>query len=111
MKISRKRINLFQKKIYDYYSRSGRLFPWRETNNPYNILVSEIMLQQTQVTRVISKYQQFLNEFPDVNKLAAAPLTHVLKAWSGLGYNRRAKYLRESANMIVKNFADRKSVV
>ena len=107
MKISRKRINLFQKKIYDYYSRSGRLFPWRETNNPYNILVSEIMLQQTQVTRVISKYQQFLNEFPDVNKLAAAPLTHVLKAWSGLGYNRRAKYLRESAGIIKNKFAGR----
>lgn len=75
--------------------------PWRKTRDPYCILVSEIMLQQTQVDRVRTKYAEFLKVFPTVNVLACASLGDVLRAWSGLGYNRRAKYLHECAKEIV----------
>ncbi len=71
--------------------------PWRETRDPYRILVSEIMLQQTQVDRVREKYKEFLKQFPAVEDLAQASLGDVLRAWSGLGYNRRAKYLHQAA--------------
>ncbi len=77
--------------------------PWRETTDPYKILVSEIMLQQTQVSRVIPKFTAFLERFPTVDELAAAKLGEVLMLWSGLGYNRRAKYLWQSAKMIKDN--------
>ncbi len=70
--------------------------PWRETRDPYRILVSEIMLQQTQVDRVREKYKEFLNRFPVVEDLAHASLGDVLRVWSGLGYNRRAKYLHQA---------------
>ena len=105
VKITKSQINSFQIKIRDYFSHSGRQFPWRETTDAYAVLVSEVMLQQTQVTRVLTKYKEFLNKFPDVNTLATASLAQVFEVWSGLGYNRRAKYLRESAEMINKNFA------
>ncbi len=75
--------------------------PWRKTKDPYRILVSEIMLQQTQVSRVLEKYKEFLKEFPTVRALARASLGDVLGVWSGLGYNRRGKYLRDAAIMIV----------
>lgn len=75
--------------------------PWRETSDPYRILISEIMLQQTQVCRVRTKYTEFLKNFPTVRALAKAPLGEVLRAWSGLGYNRRAKYLHLCAKKIV----------
>src|SRR3972149_3893172 len=88
--ISRGKIRLFQRTIWEYYKREGRDLPWRKTTDPYQILVSEIMLQQTQVERVIGKYEQFLSAFPDFPSLAQAPLKKVLSAWQGLGYNRRA---------------------
>lgn len=97
---------LFQETVWDYYGKHGRDLPWRHSESdgsfdPYKILVSELMLQQTQVTRVIPKYQEFLGQFPDVKTLAKAKLAAVLSAWNGLGYNRRAKYLRQAAQQIM----------
>jgi A/G-specific adenine glycosylase len=87
--------------VYDYYRTSGRAYlPWRQTKNPYRILVSEVMLQQTQVDRVLPKYKLFLKKFPTVSVLAQAPLSEVLLVWSGLGYNRRAKMLHSAAKMV-----------
>jgi A/G-specific adenine glycosylase len=91
--------------IWGYYAKNGRSLPWREPDpngvfDPYKILVSEMMLQQTQVQRVIPKYQQFLGLFPTLQLLAAAPLSDVLVAWSGLGYNRRAQYLHLAAKKL-----------
>ena len=77
---------------------------WRRTRDPYRILVSEIMLQQTQVDRVRKKYVQFLKEFPTISTLAHAPLGDVLCVWSGLGYNRRAKYLHQCAKEVMKTY-------
>lgn len=89
----------FSTALWDAYKTYGRRdLPWRILPaNPYHILVSEVMLQQTQVPRVIPKYNEFLMKFPSLEALAAAPLADVLKAWNGLGYNRRAKYLWEAA--------------
>jgi A/G-specific adenine glycosylase len=94
-----------QAAVWDYYHKHGRDLPWRhpEANgnfDPYKILISEIMLQQTQVGRVISKYQQFISRFPTVQALATASLGEVLQVWSGLGYNRRAQYLHRAAQQI-----------
>lgn len=78
--------------------------PWREDTQPYYVLVSELMLQQTQVTRVIPKFQEFVAKFPSEKVLAEASLADVLKVWQGLGYNRRAKFLHEAVRMIVRDF-------
>ncbi|MBW2673275.1 MAG: A/G-specific adenine glycosylase, partial [Deltaproteobacteria bacterium] len=91
----------FRTTVYGYYERHGRSFPWRETADPYRILVSEVMLQQTQAPRVLLKYERFLHLFPNVATLAAASLHDVLGAWQGLGYNRRALALKQSAQQIV----------
>ncbi len=89
--------------VKTHYRLDGRHdLPWRRTRVPYRIAVSELMLQQTQVPRVIEKYKTFLTLFPTVHALAAAPLSSVLAAWSGLGYNRRAKFLHDMAKEIVK---------
>jgi A/G-specific adenine glycosylase len=77
--------------------------PWRETRDPYRILVSEVMLQQTQVDRVRPKYAEFLGAFPDIAALASAPLSHVLGAWQGLGYNRRAVALHRTARLLLRD--------
>lgn len=96
----------FQDTVWTYYDAHGRHdLPWRLPDpdgsfNPYHVLVSEVMLQQTQVARVITKYQAFLQAFPTAQVLAAAPLGTVLIAWQGLGYNRRAKFLWEAARII-----------
>lgn len=95
---------LFRKTLHTYYSQNKRIFPWRETTDLYHILVSEVMLQQTQVDRVIPKYHEFLKNFPTISSLAKAPFQKVLKAWSGLGYNRRALYLKKTAEEIVTNY-------
>jgi A/G-specific adenine glycosylase len=91
----------FRALIYRYYDQEGRSFPWRRTRDPYRILVSEFMLQQTQVERVLTKYEIFLQTFPDFPTLAAATLAEVLTLWQGLGYNRRAKALRETARLVM----------
>jgi A/G-specific adenine glycosylase len=104
------RIRDFQQTVLEYYDAHGRHdLPWRVRGgdgsfDPYNILVSEIMLQQTQVPRVIPKFHEFLRLFPDFSALAAAPLGDVLKAWSGLGYNRRAKFLWQAAQQVQQDF-------
>lgn len=90
-----------------HYDRERREMPWRDTDDPYAILVSEFMLQQTQVARVFSKYEAFLERFPTPAALAEAPLSEVLSTWSGLGYNRRAKNLRESARILIDRFGGR----
>ena len=89
--------------LLGWYRGDGRDLPWRHTTDPYRILVSEVMLQQTQVARVVAHYGHFLATFPDVTKLAAAPLADVLAAWSGLGYNRRAQRLHAAARLIVED--------
>lgn len=103
MELTRTQINRFQETVWEQYRLHGRPdLPWRQTQEPYEILVSEIMLQQTQVPRVIPKYQEFLVQFPTVASLAEAPFGAVLRAWQGLGYNRRAKFLHEAAKLIVR---------
>jgi len=84
-------------RLLRWYARHGRDLPWRHTRDPYAILVSEVMLQQTQASRVIPKYALFLRRFPTLRALAAAPLGEVLRLWSGLGYNRRARDLHRTA--------------
>ena len=92
----------FIETVWEHYRAKGRHdLPWRHTTDPYKILVSEIMLQQTQVSRVLPKYKEFLKLFPNTKKLAEATLGDVLKAWQGLGYNRRAKFLKEAAEVVV----------
>lgn len=92
----------FIKTVWKYYECNGRHdLPWRKTNDPYKILVSEIMLQQTQVERVIPKYSAFLKQFGTVQKLSKASLGEVLTLWQGLGYNRRAKMLHLCAKEII----------
>ena len=99
------RFALFRDSVRDYYKRSGRHFPWRETTCPYHILVSEFMLQQTQVERVRAKYGRFVHEFPDFEALARADLRSVLRIWQGLGYNRRAIALKETAIRVIRDHA------
>ena len=91
--------------ILDFYRQEGRSFPWRETCDPYEILVSELMLQQTQTERVVPKYLNWLQEFPTAQALAQAPFSQVLAAWSGLGYNRRAGYLQEACRQVVEELS------
>lgn len=90
-----------QQTLLDWYAREGRDLPWRHTRDPYAILVSELMLQQTQVDRVIPKWEAWLEEFPTLQALADAPTSAVIKAWSGLGYNRRAINLQRLAQAVV----------
>ena len=94
----------FQSMMLDFYHKEGRTFPWRETRDPYAILVSELMLQQTQTERVVPKYLAWLETFPTAADLAAAPFPQVLAAWSGLGYNRRAGYLQSACRQVVEEW-------
>jgi len=94
-------IATFRGIICDFYRRFGRHdLPWRKTADPYHIVVSEIMLQQTQVGRVIGKYVEFIRRFPGIDALAESTLHDVLAVWQGLGYNRRGKYLLEFARAV-----------
>lgn len=103
-----KRIQALRRVVWNYYRKQGRHgLPWRKTKDPYKILVSELMLQQTQVQRVLPKYSQFLKLFPTIKILAASHLSEVLKAWQGLGYNRRAKFLHQLAQEVTKNHQGR----
>jgi A/G-specific adenine glycosylase len=91
-----------------WYDRKGRDLPWRHTRDPYAVLVSEVMLQQTQVSRVVPAYRGFLRRFPTLRALARAPLADALRAWSGLGYNRRARDLHRIARAVPRGLpADR----
>ncbi len=87
--------------LLDWYATEARDLPWRRTRDPYAILVSELMLQQTQVDRVIPKWEAWLAAFPTVQTLAEAPTGEVIRLWAGLGYNRRAVNLQKAAQMLV----------
>ena len=102
-KITEKEIVSFKKTVWNFYKTQGRHnLPWRnKTATPYQILVSEIMLQQTQVQRVIPKYKTFLKSFPTAKKLSEASTQNVLAHWVGLGYNRRAINLQKAAQEII----------
>lgn len=102
--ITKARIRGFQKTIWEYYRKHGRKLPWRNTRNPYHVLVSEIMLQQTQVERVKEKYGAFIAACPDFVSLSRASLRHVLSIWHGLGYNRRAIALKQIAGEVVSRY-------
>ena len=84
--------------LLEWYAAAARDLPWRRTRDPYALLVSEVMLQQTQAARVVPRYERFLARFPDARALAGAPVRAVLEEWSGLGYNRRALALRAAAH-------------
>ncbi|MDQ6987525.1 MAG: A/G-specific adenine glycosylase [Mariprofundaceae bacterium] len=89
------------KALHAWYNGAARALPWRETTDPYRIWISEIMLQQTQVKTVLPRYQTWFERFPDIENLAAAHLDDVLKAWEGLGYYRRARFIHQTAQRIV----------
>jgi len=97
-------IKPFQNIIYSYFKQYGRDFPFRDEISPYNVVISEMMLQQTQTNRVVEKFQQFIQKFPDFQSLASASLNDVLKVWQGLGYNRRAMALKKIAEKVVTEF-------
>ncbi len=101
--LPKKSVSQFQKEILAWYSKNKRDLPWRVDRDPYHIFISEVMLQQTQVQRVIPRYNKWLQKFPTLEKLAKAKTGEVLRLWSGLGYNRRALYLQKTAQIIVNN--------
>lgn len=93
-------VEAFRATVYKHYETHGRDFPWRHTTNPYHILVAEVMLQQTQTARVAPRYAAFISLFPDLTALAQASTEAVLRAWSGMGYNRRALALHATARRV-----------
>ncbi len=97
-------ISKFRDRVIEFYREHGRNLPWRNTTDPYRILVSEVMLQQTQVSRVLGKYEEFLDLYQDFPALAQAPLGEILSAWQGLGYNRRALSLKRCAERVVNEY-------
>ena len=96
--------SILRRKLLAWYELKGRKLPWRETKNPYQIWLSEIMLQQTQVNTVIPYYKRFIKNYPTIKKLAQASLMQVLKEWEGLGYYSRGRNLHRSAQIIVNQF-------
>ncbi|MDP4277962.1 MAG: A/G-specific adenine glycosylase, partial [Bacteroidota bacterium] len=96
--------SILRKGLIDWYKEYKRDLPWRHTINPYQIWISEIILQQTRIDQGLSYYERFISDFPDVASLAAAPLEKVLKDWQGLGYYSRARNLHETAKRIVSDF-------
>ena len=97
-------IDRFNAMLSEFYLKNRRPMPWRDDITPYRVVVSEIMLQQTQVPRVLKKFDEFIQIFPDFATLAQASLEDVLRAWQGLGYNRRAKYLLQIAQEIMNRW-------
>jgi A/G-specific adenine glycosylase len=97
----------FRAAVYSFYEKEGRSFPWRETLDPWGILVSEIMLQQTQTGRVVPYWERWMEKWPRPGDLHSASLEEVLREWSGLGYNRRARYLKECAGVITGKYGGR----
>jgi len=93
-------VRRFQWLLFRWYKTYQRDLPWRKTHDPYKILVSEVMLQQTQVPRVIPKYVVFIKRYPTAASFAKAPTADILRLWSGLGYNRRAIYLKRATEII-----------
>lgn len=104
--LSKQDLTKFQTHIWDFYTKNRRDFPWRNTITPYSVFISEVMLQQTQTNRIIEKYHEFLQTFPDFQSLATTPFEKLLRVWKGLGYNRRALYLQKSAQIIISEFKE-----
>jgi len=100
-------IKEFQELVWGYYRDHARAMPWREDPTPYHVVVSEFMLQQTQVSRVEPKFLQWVARWPDFASLADAPAAEVLRLWKGLGYNRRALRLQEVARIVATEHAGR----
>src|SRR4051812_36474271 len=96
--------DISQQRLLQWYADTYRRLPWRETRDPYRILVSEVMLQQTQAERVVPKYHEFLERFPTIQALADAPASEVIRAWAGLGYNRRALNLQRACRAVVEQY-------
>jgi A/G-specific adenine glycosylase len=94
----------FHQALMNWFSEAARDLPWRRTRDPYRIMVAEVMLQQTQVDRVLPKYEAFITHFPTLQALADASTAEVIRLWSGLGYNRRAVNLQRAAREIVERF-------
>ncbi len=97
-------IELFRAKIFDFYRLNKRSFPWRESTDRYSVMISEIMLQQTQADRVVEKFLLWMEQLPDTKALASASLREVLALWSGLGYNSRGQRLQTCAKVIMERF-------
>jgi A/G-specific adenine glycosylase len=95
-------INDARELVLDWFGRAGRGLPWRATRDPYRVLVAEMLAQQTQAARAAAAWPRFLERFPDVEALAAATPAEVLRAWQGIGYNRRALALRAAAQAVVE---------
>jgi A/G-specific adenine glycosylase len=93
----------FRRIIYSHYEEAGRVFPWRQNAGPWGVLVSDFMLQQTQTERVVPYWERWMRLWPSPGGLAQAPLESVMREWSGLGYNRRARYIRDCAAAIVRD--------
>lgn len=104
MKLNPQVIKRFKKIVNDYYHTFGRDLPWRKTTSAYHVLVSEVMLQQTQVQRVLVKYPEFIARFPDISSLSKSTVKEVLSVWSGMGYNRRALFLRQIAIIVMEQY-------
>jgi len=100
-------VTAFQRRLVRWYARHGRDLPWRRTRDPYRILVSEIMLQQTQVERVIGYYERFLRRYPSIDALAASSEPAVRETWDGLGYYARARNLHRTARTVVAEHGGR----
>src|ERR1700704_3041507 len=94
----------FRRALLGWYRRNGRDLPWRRTSDPYHILVSEVMLQQTQVDRVLPKYHEWLDKYPSLDALAGAPIEEVAETWRPLGYNVRPRRLHAIARESVARF-------
>jgi len=95
-------IRKFQKMIFDWWKVNRRDLPWRHTHDPYKIMISEVMLQQTQVQRVTTKFNEFIDVYPTVEALAMAKTAGTLRIWKGMGYNRRALYLKKAAEAVLQ---------
>ncbi len=106
-KPDRRTVRKFQRRLLDWYAAHGRDLPWRRTRDPYRVLVSEIMLQQTQVDRVIPKYRQFLRRYPTLARLAGADAHDVRELWYPLGYNARPFRLHQIAREAVASYGGR----
>lgn len=97
-----RKIVRFQNEILDFYKNNKRKMAWRDISNPYKIFVSEMMLQQTQVERVKVKYAEFIKKFPTIQSVAQAEKNEILKTWQGLGYNRRALFIKHTCEEIIQ---------
>jgi A/G-specific adenine glycosylase len=104
VRLGSEEIREFRKRVYRYYKKHRRDLAWRRTDDPYKILISEIMLQQTHVRRVKTKYEGFLVRFPDIYSIERSSLRELLKEWQGLGYNRRVLNLKRIAKIVVDRF-------